>query len=84
MIVDGENEQTVPAGKFEHDSATELEKDPATGVTVTVELADFPASTFKAVGVAPSVILPDEGVGGGGGGGGGAEHCAANFIPLDI
>jgi hypothetical protein len=73
----------VPAGKFEHESETELEKDPETGVTVTSELADFPAATFKDVGVAPSVIFPDAG-GGGGGGGGGAEHCAANFTPLDI
>src|SRR5437773_166764 len=87
MIADGENAQTVPAGKFEQDSETELEKDPDTGVTVTSELADFPAATFKAAGVAPSVIVPDgggSGGGGGGGGGGGAEHCAANFTPLDI
>ena len=80
MIADGENAQTDPAGKFEHERETELGNDPETGVTVTSELADFPAATFKDVGVAPSVILPD----GGGGGGGCAEHCAANFTPLDI
>jgi hypothetical protein len=56
--------------------------DPETGVTVTSELADFPAATFREVGVAPSVILPD--AGGGGGGGGCTEHCAVNFTPLDI
>jgi hypothetical protein len=80
MIADGENEQTVPAGRFEHERETELVNDPETGVTVTSELADFPAATFRDVGVAPSVILPD----GGGGGGGGPEHCAANFTALDI
>ena len=86
MIADGENEQTVPAGKFEHDRVTVLENDPETGVTVTSELADFPAATSKAAGVAPSVIVPvgSGSGGGGGGGGGGAEHCAANFTPFDI
>jgi hypothetical protein len=83
MIADGENAQTVPAGKFEQERETELENDPETGVTVTTELADFPAATSKDVGVAPSVILPD-GDGGGGGGGGVVVHCAANFTPLDI
>jgi len=82
MIADGENAQTVPAGKFEHERETELVNDPETGVTVTIESADFPAATFKDVGVAPSVIVPD--AGGGGGGGGGPEHCAANFTALDI
>jgi hypothetical protein len=80
VIASGENEQTVPAGKFEHDSETELENNPATGVTVTVDLADFPAATFKAVGVAPRVIVPVAG----GGGGRLPEHCAANFTAPDI
>jgi len=83
MMADGENAQTVPAGKFEHERETELEKDPETGVTVTSESADFPAATLKDVGVAPSVILPDV-AGGGGGGGGVVVHCAAKFTPLDI
>jgi hypothetical protein len=81
-MADGENAQTVPAGKFEHERETELEKDPETGVTVTSESADFPALTLSAVGVAPRVIVPL--AGGGGGGGGGPEHCAAKFTPLDI
>ena len=84
MMAEGENAQTVPAGKFEQESETELWKDPETGVTVTSKSADFPAATFKDVGVAPSVILPDGAGGGGGGGGGVALHCAANFTPLDI
>jgi hypothetical protein len=58
VIVDGENEQTDPAGKFEQERETELGKDPETGVTVTSDLAGLPALTSRAAGVAPKAMVP--------------------------
>ncbi|PYX03508.1 MAG: hypothetical protein DMG86_03350 [Acidobacteria bacterium] len=58
MIVGGENEQTAPAGRFEHDRETGLWNDPETGVTVTSELAGLPALTLRAAGVAPKAMVP--------------------------
>jgi hypothetical protein len=76
VIVDGENEQMAPVGKFEQDRATELWNDPETGVIVTSELAGLPALTSRADGAASKAMVPVVC--------GLPEHCPENFTAADI